>query len=417
MSTFLKIPRELREEIFRHTSLPPTVFTSNAGKPDTNYVDTRIYLPSSPPRNLLYACRQLRQECLEHHAHILNSAATLAVAKPAQGTADGTDINNISDDDLDNMAERAVDDGKTLHLTLEVQRGKVGTFGYYVPDRKELSPQFLKLVPLMKDARILQLIIWPGFDWWNGPAQESSLEQWRQRKALLKRINAYQVGHTGPPGDATSSNSTTPRPDAVSAAIAKILDKLPAVEELDLSILVATGDLFRWDLPDVKWERIQPWLDSPVTKNERPQLLKVSRKLISVWQRADLEFASHQAFYVQKETRDDVSSNAWRVERQGGLRAVSIARSNLGHSTDTDCSPCSSISRSWLLLNCPRLALMNGLSVLIHNDTPHWVQYDLVKLLSMRLLATGSVPTAKCMTVMLRNMKNSRQFHRTCCRS
>jgi hypothetical protein len=351
---------------------------------------------------------------------MLNSAATLAVANPAQGAADGTDINNISDDDLDNMAERAVDDGKTLHLTLEVQRGKVGTFGYYVPDRKELSPQFLKLVPLMKDARILQLIIWPGFDWWNGPAQESSLEQWRQRKALLKRINAYQVGHTGPPGDAevpTSGNSTTPRPDAVSAAIQKILDQLPAVEELDLSILVATGDLFRWDLPDVKWERIQPWLDSPVAKNERQQLLKVSRKLISVWQRADLEFASHQAFYVQKETRDDVSSNAWRVERQGGLRAVSIARSNLGHSTDTDCSPCSSISRSWLLLNCPRLALMNGLSVLIHNDTPHWVQYDLVKLLSMRSLATGSIPTAKCMTVTLRNMKNFTQFHRTCCRS
>jgi hypothetical protein len=349
MSTFLKIPRELREEIFRHVSLPPTVYTSSVGKPDTDYVDTRIYLPSSPPRNLLHACRQLRQECLEHHAHLLNSAATLAVAKPAQGAADGTNIDNISDDGLDNMAERAVDDGKSLHLTLEVQRGKRGTFGYYVPDRKELSPQFLKFVPLMKDARKLQLIIWPGFDWWNGPAQESSLEQWRQRKALLKRINAYQVGHTGPPGDAevpTSGNSSTPRPDAVSAAIEKILDKLPAVKELDLSILVATGDLFRWDLPDVKWERIQPWLDSPVAKNERQQLLKVSRKLISVWQRADLEFASHQAFYVQKETRNDVSSNTWRVERQGGWRAVSTTGRTLRVSTDTDCSPCSSILRS-----------------------------------------------------------------------
>ena len=372
MSTFLNIPRELREEIIRYNSLPPTVYTSSAGKPDTDYIDTRIYLPSSPPRNLLYACRQLRQECLDHHAHMLNPAATLAVAKPAEGAADWTNIDEISDDDLDNMAEQAVDDGKTLHVTLEVQRGKCGTFGYYVPDRKELSPQFLKLVPFMEGARKLQLIIWPGFDWWNGPAQESSLEQWRQRKALLKRINAYQVGHTGPPSDAefpTSSSSTTPRPDAVTAAIEKILDQLPAVEELDISILVATGDLFRWDLPDVKWERIQPWLDSPVTKNERQQLLKVSRKLISVWQRADLEFASHQAFYVQKETRDDVSSNRWRVERQGGWRAVSVTRYILGTSTNTDSSPCSSISRSWLLLNCLRLALTKRLSVLILYDT------------------------------------------------
>jgi hypothetical protein len=306
---------------------------------------------------------------------LLSSAAKLAVLKPAEGAADETKIGEISDDDFDYAAERAVDDGMTLSLTLEVQRGQRGTFGgYYVPDRKELSPQFFTLLPLMRNARRLQLIVWPGFDWWNGPPQTSSLEQWRQRKALLKRINAYQIGHTGPPGDAevsTSSSSTAPKPDAVSAAIEKILEQLPAVEELDLSILIATGDLFRWDLPDVKWERIQPWLDGPIAKNERQQLLKVSRKLISVWQRADLDFASHQAFYVQKETRNDVSTNTWRVERQGGWRAVSTTTRNMGTLTDTDYSPCSSILRSWLLLSCQTLALMKRLSVLIQDNTPY----------------------------------------------
>jgi hypothetical protein len=180
----------------------------------------------------------------------------------------------------------------------------------------------------MRTARKLKLVVWPGFDWWNGPPQVSPLDQWRQRKALLKRINAFQIGHTEQPSEAQTTTSGDPSSaglDAVTVAVGKILVQLPAIEELDLTILIATGDMFRWDLPDVKWEKIQPWLDGPVVESGGIQLRKVCRTLTSVWQMPDAEVASHQPFYVQKEVRGDASSNSWQVERQGGLRAVSGA--------------------------------------------------------------------------------------------
>lgn len=340
MSALLAMPRELREEILHYLTLAPTVFTSSA-KADTSslhqtgsrkteetYVDTRIYLPSRPPANVLSTCRQLRQECLEYHTHMLNSSSAVDIEDLKAKAASSTTIAERLGTEFDEAAERAGDDGVTLRLTLEVQRGQRGPFGFSVPTREDLSPRFLALLPLMETSRKLKMVVWPGFDWWNGPPRVSPLEQWRQRKALLKRINAYQVGHTEHPSEAesTKTNDTTAaKPDAVSVAIGKILDRLPAVEEIDLSVFIATGDLFRWDLPDVKWERIQPWLDSPITRSGGLRLHRVSRTLTCVWQRAEVEIASHQPFYVQKETRSDISSNKWRVERQGGLRAVSGA--------------------------------------------------------------------------------------------
>ncbi|KAF2997972.1 hypothetical protein E8E13_006461 [Curvularia kusanoi] len=325
MSDLLNLPRELREEILRHATLPPTIYTSSIGEADKSYVDSRIFLPSHPPASLLASCRQLRQECLEHHAHLLNSGISMKSTPSEEQSADSTSNTSSSDGDFDLAAEQAVDDGVTLRLTLEVQRGRRGQFGgHHIPDRTELSPRFLSLLPLIEHTRKLKLVIWPGFDWWNGPSQTASLERWRQKKAMLKRINAYQVGHTEPPSETQApeaSSATKIQPDAVSVAIEKILEQLPVVEELDLNILIATGDLFRWDLPDVKWEKIQPWLDGAVTKRGCQQLRKVSRRLISVWQKPELEIASHQPFYIQKEKRSDVMSNTWCVERQGGWRA------------------------------------------------------------------------------------------------
>ena len=340
MSTLLTIPQELREEILHYLTLPATVYTSSATadtyslhqigsrKIEDTYVDTRIYLPSRPPANVISTCRQLRQECLEHHTHLLNSSTTVTIEEPGHGVTNSTKVAERSGTEFDEAAERAGDNGVTLRLTLEVQRGQRGPFGFSVPVREDLSPRFIALLPLMKTVRKLKMVVWPGFDWWNGPPQVSPLEQWRQRKALLKRINAYQIGHTEQPNEAGSvrtSDTAEPKLDAVSVAVGKILDQLPAVEELDLSIFIATGDLFRWDLPDVKWEKIQPWLDGCITKCGGLQLRQVSRTLTSVWQRPELEIASHQPFYVQRETRSVIASNRWHVERQGGLRAVSDA--------------------------------------------------------------------------------------------
>lgn len=340
MSTLLAIPRELREEVLHHLTLPATVYTSSS-KADTHslhqsgsrkseetFVDTRIYLPSRPPANVLSTCRQLRHECLELHTHLLNSSAANEVKPPTSEVANSTKAAESSGTELDEAAERTGDDGVTSRLTLEVQRGKRNAFGFSVPVREDLSPRFLALLPFMKDARKLKIIVWPGFDWWSGPPQVSPLEQWRQRKALLKHINANQAGHTEQPSEDESikTSNAEPKPDAVTAAVGKILAQLSAVEELDLSVFIATGDLFRWDLPDVKWEKIQPWLDVPISKSVGKHLRSVSTALTSVWQWPESEIASQQPFYVQKETRSDAASNKWRVERHAGWRAVSGAK-------------------------------------------------------------------------------------------
>src|SRR5947209_3544052 len=89
----LAIPRELREEILQYLTLPEYVYTSTttasthnlhrARKAEKTYIDTRISFPSRLPANILATCRQLRQECLEHHAHLLNSVSP--VASPTSG--------------------------------------------------------------------------------------------------------------------------------------------------------------------------------------------------------------------------------------------------------------------------------------------------------------------------------------------
>ncbi|KAF3039409.1 hypothetical protein E8E12_008806 [Didymella heteroderae] len=335
MSTLLSIPRELREAILHHLTLSPTVYTSSASagtiapqqtgsrKPEETFVDSRIYLPSRPPANLLSTCRQLRQESLELHSHLLNFAAATRTKKSTTETTLSIKAAEMSGVELDEAAERSSDDGVTLRLTLEVQRPRRNAFGFSVPARVDPSPRFLALLPLMKDARKLKMVVWPGFDWWNGPAEVSPLELWRQRKAFLKCTSADQVGHTQQQSETGPSkiSNAVPKLDAVTVAVGKILNQLPAVEELDLSLFIATGDLFRWDLPDIKWAKIQPWLDAPISKTVGKQLRKVSTSLTSVWQWPESELASQQPFYVQKETRSDVESNRWRVARQAGWRA------------------------------------------------------------------------------------------------
>ena len=340
VSTLLTIPQELREEILHYLTLPGTVYTSSteadasllyqtvSRKTEKAYVDTRIYLPSRPPANILSTCRQLRQEGLQHHTYLFNSSTGIMNESPQVRTANNTRIAEYLSTEFDEAAERAVDDCVTLRLTLEVQRGRRNPLGFSVPAREDLSPRFLALLPLMSTVRKLKLVVWPGVEWWNGTSQVSPLEQWRQRKALLKRINAYQVGHTDQPNEAEAAKThdvAAPKLDAVSVAVGKVMDQLTAVEELELNVLIATGDLFRWDLPDIKWERVQPWLDGPVMRSSGAQLRKVSRTLTSVWQLPEAETASHQPFYVQRETRIDTSSDKWQVDRQAGFHAVSNA--------------------------------------------------------------------------------------------
>lgn len=201
-------------------------------------------------------------------------------------------------DEMSETAERTCDDG-TLRITIEVQRQQRGNMGYFVPIRDELSPRFLALLPLMNTTRKLRLVIWPGFDWWNGSI-------------------AQKTRRTDNPKIHTSLPPSPPVIDAASFAIERILEYLPAVEELTLDVLIHVSDAGRWDLPDNKWEQVQPWLDGSISTKGGKALKKVVRKLSWVWNSAKPE-----AFYTQVETRQD-SGMSWKVERWGDMRTHTL---------------------------------------------------------------------------------------------
>ncbi|KAI4930383.1 hypothetical protein J4E85_005010 [Alternaria conjuncta] len=296
-SPLLALPRELRDEILGYLILPQYVYTSTSIEdtqhlyrsrqiPLDTYVDTRIYLPSRPPPNVLATCRQLREECLEHR--LLLSRVT-----PTTPDSEEQPLSNVVAERLGTEfaeeAERACDDD-ALRITVEVQRQLRGAHGYYVPTREEMSPRFLALLPIIGRTKKLRLAIWPGYDWWNGGPQVF----------IDKRGNA-RVN----PGEAA-------KPNAASVAISRILQYFPHVEELSVDVLMQASDGGRWDLPDKKWENVQPWLDAPVTPAVGETVRQVTRKLTGFWKTSEPE-----PFYIQHEVRQ--SGNTWKVDRKGDM--------------------------------------------------------------------------------------------------
>ena len=300
----LTLPRELRDEILGYLTLPEFVFTSSSTPHTQNlhqgrhvektYIDTRIYVPSCPPLNMLATCRQLRDECLEHHARHLNSPSP-AVLSDAKKKPMSSILAERLGTEVNEEAERACDDG-TLRITIEVQRPQRGPTGYSIPTREELSPRFLALLPLMHRARKVNFILWPGYDWWNGDVVQS-------RRGIDKP--------DAPRLPTTQSN-------AASVAVGRILAHLPAVEQLNIGVLMRVSEGSRWDLPDFKWEKLQPWLDGPVTVEGGQTLKKVVRRLAGVWRSSHTE-----VFYTQIETSQGVG-RPWRVERKGDMRTVGL---------------------------------------------------------------------------------------------
>lgn len=299
-SHLLAMPRELRNEVYGQLALPMHVYTSttmrdyhiSARNPKT-YIDTRIYLPSRIPINILATCRQLRQEALEHHAHQLNSV-TLQRPIETEPRPMSSVLAERTGTEFLEEAERVCDDG-TLRITLEVQRKLRGLMGYAVPLRDALSPQLLHLLPLMQRTHSLRLAIWPGYEWWNGGPQPLT------DKYGNLRVNVAPVS----------------KPNDVTVAIEKLLEVLPEIEELKIDILMQSSEASNWDLPDRKWENIQAWLDTPIFMRGHA-LQKVTRRLIAFWKASEPE-----PFYTQLETRQ-VSGSSWKVERKGNMATKTI---------------------------------------------------------------------------------------------
>lgn len=305
----LLLPRELREDILGYLTLPPYVFTSTTSASTRNlhrsrkvqdtYVDTRIYLPCRLSMSILATCRQLRQEALEHQAHRLNSR----LPQPQQASEEGKPRSNelaerLGDETLEG-AERAYDDG-TLRFTIEVQRQHLGFAGYFMPTRSELSPRFHALLPLVEKARKVKIIILAGYDWWSGSVPQSP--------------------------DSTQLNPA-------SIAIGKILERLPAVEELRVDVLMHAADMARWDLPYPKWGKVLPWLHGPVSVNvpSTNTLNKVTRGLGIIWKQAEPEL-----FLRQTEIRRPAEST-WDIVRKGDMCTVGLSSVNSGCSRLTIC--------------------------------------------------------------------------------
>lgn len=303
-STLLTLPRELRDEILTHLISPSYVYTSSS-KPNTEnlhrgkldaptYVDTRISLPCRPASNILGVCRQLREEGLQHYAHHLNTLSAL----PALSKLKEEERNDAKSQsyvlaerlgtEIDEEAERIND--QCLRITLEIQRNIRGKHGYYLPERKEVSPRFLALLPMVQSVKKLRLVVWPGFDWWNGMRPRTE-------------------------------------PDSIAFAIQKVLEHLRPVQDLEIDILCHVGDMSRWDLPDQKWEHVQYWLDLPIPRinMQTTSLKKVTRRMQGVWNSTLAE-----TFYLQEEQRldefDEEGQRKWRVKRHGDMRTVSEIR-------------------------------------------------------------------------------------------
>lgn len=313
--TLTTLPREIRDEIFTHLILPGCVLTSSE-KPNTSnlhkgtthakaFVDTRIYLPCRIPSQLSSVCRQLRQECLQLHFYLINSIST-PDAPPALSSEEATSrilaerLGNEGDDE----AERGHD--RHVRITIEASRAQRGQFGYYDPVREDLSPRFLALLPLLNKIRRLRIVVWPGYDWWNG-----------SRPRSIRRVNG-RLRLENP-----STEPEPEKPDAVSFALGKILNHLPTVEELSIDVLSHAFDLSRWDLPDQKWENIQYWLDGSVVQKYSQALKKVHRRLAAVWFTNLIE-----AFYEQQEIRKR-GARTWQVQRKGNMNTVSLQGSFL----------------------------------------------------------------------------------------
>jgi hypothetical protein len=108
------------------------------------------------------------------------------------------------------------------------------------------------------------------------------------------------------------------KPDAVSFAIGKVLERLPAVEELEVVVLARTGEISKWDLPDPPWTNIQYWLDGPILPERFEALRVVKRQLSAVWEVDEVE-----VLYDQRETRVG-ESRTWHVKRHGCVKTVSL---------------------------------------------------------------------------------------------
>ena len=253
------------------------------GRTAPTSVDTRIYLPSRMPKNLLLVCKQLREECLTYHSCRLNShrRATIVDSRLEQQTINEqfAERRNIGSDE----ALERPHDNDCARITLEVLRPYRDSMGYCIPEKKDPSPRFMALTPLLGRLKRIKFMVWAGYEWWSGESTRPIAKTRRLQKARLSRTSADQDDAVLQPSLWETNDvgaPLVPRPNPLSVAIDALLRFLPLVEEINIDLLMHHSDWWSWDLPDIWWEGIRTWLDGPVSPISEGKVNKIDRRVV-----------------------------------------------------------------------------------------------------------------------------------------
>ncbi|KAF2266416.1 hypothetical protein CC78DRAFT_566809 [Lojkania enalia] len=286
----LTLPREIRDDIFSYLVLPPIVYSS---APDPNpysfyrhnhnvnsdaYLDTRVFVPARAPSSILATSHQLRDEMLDMTARLIN-AMYIATNKSRIELEKGILLN------LEKIAERSNDDG-SFRITLEMQRPIRGSMGAYVPIRDTPSPRLVSMAPLLGRLRKIKFVVWGSWEWWNPVSPEIIVQRLKKAKlrAKAKKIQAASAQGADASAQSLQDDDGAPalesRVDPLFVAIGLLMKHFPLVEDISVDVLIHMSDLRTWDLPDVSYEGIRPWLDGPIYPPDGRRLKKAYRRLM-----------------------------------------------------------------------------------------------------------------------------------------
>jgi hypothetical protein len=275
--TLLTLPRELRDEIYRHFLLPPGFCKCEPSRNRyalrttlATYIDKTIFLPARLPPNLLQVCRQMRTEALQTLMDIANS--------PPLRTRLRSALSESSNSTADEYSTRARETDPWPQVAMDVQVAVRVSYGSFIPERTELSPTLLVHLPILQHVRQLQFAIWPGWLWWNGPKE-------KRATSILPNISSMRAHRSALSPDQMYERTTpalvqTGEPDALGVAVETVLARLPCVQDVEIDVFMHLADYWNWDLPDRRWVRAKGWLDAPVEKGAGRRWKRVKRQLM-----------------------------------------------------------------------------------------------------------------------------------------
>ena len=288
----LRLPTELKEEIFSYLLLPRTTYRTspttdpkkpmkpspeptspaekrgNAGVPDWLFmgpqqhapytaddipgdfhIDTCIWLPCRLPKVVFWVCKQLREDCLAYYVHHLNFSRHPTIRDPVPLTLADYVSSLEKDRMFDEYVEQYQDDGEGyVRVTLEFFRQWRSAHDFFMIDRQNISPQFMALTPVFNRLRKIKFIVWFGY-------AKSINRQWSSDMVLSS--------HPG-------------------KTIGALLEHLPLLEEVKIDLFLREVNYWNWKRPNAWWSEVKDWFERPMPLVPGGRLKRIARKVIEV---------------------------------------------------------------------------------------------------------------------------------------